>query len=606
MALKSGLLAESTWALDVLSVLLYDDHTVAYFGLAHMPGLLEVLCEHLRRVLIDTFGGPFLEQEILSSGGAGGAAGATELTTPAPGETERDRAECERVLRNAPFHVAEEWAGFTGVASSSLDWQQGHGDTTRHVVTHMDSDDAHQFYRQRFRKRPATTSVDEARASSERVAIVVESEEEEEEEEEEQEGELNTSRSSLLNESGAEVKDLITSIECNEMDKKRLERLKRKMERGDEESESYERNAPPLCLMTDAQGELARRCVCISNILRNLSFIPGNDREMSRHHGLLSLAGQLLLLHHRHPKRRRMPKQHAAPPPPPADTAADTADTATAALVPAPATIDPADDDTCIGGGGNKDEWWWETLEALRENALVIFSNISGHIKMAELSEEICFPVLDGLLHWSVCPSAYAQDPLPGLPPSSVLSPQRLVLEALCKLCVTDTNVDLLLATPPFSRLVQLFACLVRQLDDTNDQVLREFSIVLLSSLVAGDSSAARAVALTHPAISQLLHFVEVAEANASKLASTGQIRMLQEHPEMMGTSMDMLRRAAAALTHLSAIHENRSLFLPHQPRLLALVMSSVLDNQVISSLSTVLFNCTSHESTDYEHADHS
>ena len=49
MALRSGGLMESTWALDALSVLLFDDHTVVYFGLKHLPGLLDVLLEHFTK-----------------------------------------------------------------------------------------------------------------------------------------------------------------------------------------------------------------------------------------------------------------------------------------------------------------------------------------------------------------------------------------------------------------------------------------------------------------------------------------------------------------------------------------------------------------------------
>ena len=58
MSLRSGLLAESCWALDVLNILLFDDTTVAYFGLAHLPGLLDVLLEHFRRSLADMFDAP--------------------------------------------------------------------------------------------------------------------------------------------------------------------------------------------------------------------------------------------------------------------------------------------------------------------------------------------------------------------------------------------------------------------------------------------------------------------------------------------------------------------------------------------------------------------
>lgn len=55
MSLRCGLAAEVTWALDVLNILLFDDQTVVYFGLHHMPGLLEALIEHLRRGLINMF-----------------------------------------------------------------------------------------------------------------------------------------------------------------------------------------------------------------------------------------------------------------------------------------------------------------------------------------------------------------------------------------------------------------------------------------------------------------------------------------------------------------------------------------------------------------------
>lgn len=56
MCLKSGLLAETTWAIDVLNVLLYDDHSISYFSLSYLPGLLDLILEHFRRSLVLTFG----------------------------------------------------------------------------------------------------------------------------------------------------------------------------------------------------------------------------------------------------------------------------------------------------------------------------------------------------------------------------------------------------------------------------------------------------------------------------------------------------------------------------------------------------------------------
>ena len=55
LALKSGLLMESTWALDTLNILLYDDNSVSFFGLGNMPGLLDALIDTWRAALIQVF-----------------------------------------------------------------------------------------------------------------------------------------------------------------------------------------------------------------------------------------------------------------------------------------------------------------------------------------------------------------------------------------------------------------------------------------------------------------------------------------------------------------------------------------------------------------------
>lgn len=47
---------ESTWALDVLNILLYDDNSIPYFGLGNMPGLLEAILEHWRSSLFAMLG----------------------------------------------------------------------------------------------------------------------------------------------------------------------------------------------------------------------------------------------------------------------------------------------------------------------------------------------------------------------------------------------------------------------------------------------------------------------------------------------------------------------------------------------------------------------
>merc|ERR1719341_1608218 len=48
MALKSGLMMETSWALDTLNILLRDDGSMTFCQLDAMPGLLDSLVDHWR------------------------------------------------------------------------------------------------------------------------------------------------------------------------------------------------------------------------------------------------------------------------------------------------------------------------------------------------------------------------------------------------------------------------------------------------------------------------------------------------------------------------------------------------------------------------------
>lgn len=332
----------------------------------------------------------------------------------------------------------------------------------------------------------------------------------------------------------------------------------------DYEDECYARDEASLYLISENQDTLARRCLSISNILRNLTFVPGNETVFANSETFLAILGRILLLHHKHPVRTQTIRNY-----------------------------DREDDndfsDSCSSLQGEK-EWWWDYLIQLRENMMVAVANIAGHMQLANYDEIIARPCLDGLLHWAICPSAHGQDPFPSSGPNSVLSPQRLALEALCKICVTDANVDLVIATPPFSRLENLCSVLTRHLCRNEDQVLREFSVNLLHYLASAESSMARTVALQSPCISYLVAFIEQAEQTALGIANQHGINYLRENPDSMGTSLDMLRRTAGTLLHLARHPDNRPLFLQQEQRLLGLVMSHILDQQVALIISRVLF----------------
>lgn len=325
------------------------------------------------------------------------------------------------------------------------------------------------------------------------------------------------------------------------------------------EDEPHSKDETPLSTLSDWQDSLARRCICVSNIVRSLSFVPGNDLEMSKHPGLLLLLGRLVLLHHRHPERKQ-----------------------------APVTYEKDEEDE--GVSCERDEWWWDCLEVLRENCLVTLANISGQLDLSIYPESICLPLLDGLLHWAVCPSAEALDPFPTLGPHGSLSPQRLVLETLSKLSIQDNNVDLILATPPFSRLEKFYGSLVRLVGERKVAVCREMAVILLANLAQGDSLAARAIAVQKGSVGNLLGFLEDSLAATQYQQSQSSLLQMQGGPQFEPTSVDMMRRAARALHALAKVEENHSEFTLYESRLLDISMSPLMNSLVSQVICDVLF----------------
>merc|ERR1711894_385858 len=123
-------------------------------------------------------------------------------------------------------------------------------------------------------------------------------------------------------------------------------------------------------------------------------------------------------------------------------------------------------------------------------------------------------------------------------------------------------------------------------------------SINLLYYLSAVDSGVARTIATSDLTIGLLLGFIEQAEQNAMVVAQQHGVNALRDNPDSMGTSLDMLRRAASTLGNLSKHPDNVPLFLRQEQRLLALVMSQILDQGVASILSNVLYNIGAHSDT--------
>lgn len=661
MALKSGLLAETCWALDVLNILLFDDSAIGYFGLQHLPGLLDLLLEHFQKSLADIFDCPAPNEDTpwyLAK---------NELDNPAeaPTVSRNNDAKQLTVLMKGENYTAEsrkgkpviykskeedlfapdeqlEWK--TGMESAEVgleSWQFGSDNSyINHVMPCFQGEFINIPFARVLEKVERIVKKEEiVEVKSENVAVESTLSQDSQGVSKKSNG-ISEKKNKRTKATLAEILSRVkgqSSVNCEskingesvvgtneeieskppihaqhngpaedpddtsskngtdsednfksepmeiEKDEKIVEKpvekkpnlkindpagiLKRK-HFSDYEDECYTRDEASLFLVTESQDALARRCICLSNILRNLTFVPGNETEFSKSGTFLALMGKLLLLHHEHPVR-----------------------------APRTRNYDKEEDAEWKSSCSSLQiqEWWWDFLAQLREDALVCCANIGGQVDLGRHSEQVARPVLDGLLHWAVCPSAGAQDPLPAIPPHRALSPRRLALEALCKLCVTDSNVDLVVATPPFPRLERLCSVLAKHLCRSEDQVLREFSVNLLHYLAAADSGMARTIAAQNPTVSLLVAFIEQAEQSALGVANQHGIGALRDNPDSMGTSLDMLRRAAGTLLHLARHPDNKPLFIQQEQRLLSLVMSQILDQKVAAELSKVLFQCSRH-----------
>ena len=625
MCLRSGLLMESTWALDVLNILLYDDNAFPYFGLGNMPGLLEALLEHWRATLIDMFGiTADMEGEDEGSRMAVRDRRMGEYKKRKWWETRRVRAEEESAeeldlgrVRHPPdpadkitvlstsrdltkrarfaeenddtlsFQLEEcddalfvtddyrDWdrvaggaaatdedaVGCLGVELSSDHWRMGGGNTTTHIVPSFAADlGVVPFVR--LLKQIGSDQKDDHLVEEVKVEVKAE-----------EDGEDATDDHEESKEEKEVQEDIVDRIRrLTGIILRDPEEARRRWRQESLEDECYLRDEPSLHLTTETQDSLGKRAVCVSTILRNLTFLPGNEVEFGRSATFLTIAGRLLLLQHWYPPRNPSRQRNYDRGGGEDEGESNSKENPTSSSVEDP-------------------EWWWEHLHTLRENVLVCLANISGALELRALDESVARPLLEGLLEWAVSASSYAQDPFPHVGMHSPVSPQRLAVEALTKLCLHEANVDLLLSTPPYSRIERLTRVLARRLYRYEDQVLREFSINLLFYLAGADSGVARAVAVADQTVGLLLGFIEQAEQNAMVVAQQHGVNALRDNPDSMGTSLDMLRRAASTLHHLSKHPDNIALLVKHEQRLLALVMSQILDQGVAAILSNVLFH---------------
>lgn len=510
MSLKSGLGSDATWALDTLSILLHDDRTVGFFYLKHHHSLLNTLVDHFTKCLYNIFDSPF---DVL----------------PKYVESSPDNNNIEALV----YHM------------SAQDIRLGQSDHLSHIHTYSEIDSkenpqpsSHPMNEPLPDKRIKISCVDETPlaelvkrdALTERILI-----------------HLKTPRRLMAR---SPIQKCFPSSR---------EQGIQSTHNHFEENEVFKKETLPLVYISPQQEALQHRCLTISNIIRSLSFIPGNDIEFSQHPGLLIIIGHILRLHHTHLLKY-------------CGTSSQNSHITEDILPP---TI-------------TQEYWWWDCLEILRENVFVILANISGQLDLSLYAEAVSYPLVDGLLHWLVCPSSVATDPLSDSALVYSLSPQRLVVEALAKMSISEVNVDYILATPPLTRLDLVYSTLLQFVGQKKQPAVRQFALVFLSNLAQGGEGASRMIGQQKMSLPLLLECLE-----SSEQVSRSRVMYNNNPDDPSSLSIAMLRRAAITLHCLARVPLNRLSFLPYCNRILTLSMSHSLDPSLTSIVSDVVFELT-------------
>ena len=592
MALKSGLAAETSWALDILMILSATDATMAC-----LPGVLEALCSHLRWILVSLFPKDnFQELEINAhvqnklKRRREGDEGAEHGTIIKRFYLETDEIEqINKVAKKSEgieelkWYSKKEWDVEDGIESGCFDWMMGRGDTTQHIVPPLTTS-----FPPPFKKLVCENKNNDLEYEID-VDELLDSPKEEPPSDEnivkEEKVDLlpiprvkrkpydrHEKLLKSIKEVNLFVDDSSAPLSCSQLeaiftlslDQQPFKPLYEEyhedenIKHGFLDGEVLGVEEEAFAEVGDEMGGVVKRCLLISSLLRNLSFV--SDKEIVSHCGVVTLLSRLLLFKHRHKQL---------------DVNQNISSTRT----------NQKDVEKSEGLKCEEGSWWWSVAENLREDAMVVLANVAGRMDLTNYPDEVVKPLVDALLHWMVCPFEE--------PKASVsVSFRRLSLEALCKLCVLDNNVDLIFAMPPFARIFSLFTTLVNLFENRQPLVVREMSIGLISRLMPSHPSVSRILALQRSFISSLIDFLESILDGRLSTVDTSHHHHSMHHPFSASTSIDVLNRVASTLRSLSENPENFSQMARHQQRLLMLATHGGTPRSVSATLAHILANC--------------
>jgi len=684
MSLKSGLLAESTWAIDALNILLYDDSTIAYFHLKHFPGLLNILIEHFLKCLKlifneNEFSDLFMNDYLLNQQDDNNDDEIDQINNDNVVYENEAIDEINKKKHNNHNHLNgysnhndhnEESSSSSSSSLSSSKIKQLNNSIDNYKILKINFND--KITRKRFLHYYKSVKYNDSKCCLESFdynnKLLAKYQQKSESNENNQSSNVASNKKHELNNYiltsfnsnddletlnklfyGTKFYEQTQELKNNSSSNEEIKHKNKKIKTTDYNHQEYNNNSKfiklhqefsvsncngiepqnakfyedqPLQsdeeqlfkLNNQKNNELISRCTSISTIFRNLSFVPGNDVELCKNNVFLKILARLLVFKHKHKivinNKNSENGIH--------DEEEKEQDTDEEYL-------EDDDDDhhfdeefKCIKelikknlfyqsskktskkDNQNDFEWWSECVQLLRENTLVTIANISASLNLNNLDEDVIELYSHGLFHWSICKSQDAQDSMSTTSDTSLLSAQRLAIESLSKMTINEINIDLVLTTmsrmqPYVDSLINVLCgeWLIRR----DDEINREFSIVLATSLAKCDQFACRSIAkYSSFLISFIEDFEEIARVNRL-VYSNLQFQQLQNdsniNEENLGTTVDMLRRCSNCLLYLSAYNENIPFIIKHENRLLFLITSPFVDFKVCQTLTEVLYSCS-------------
>ncbi len=344
MSLRGGLLAETTWALDTINIMLADDQTHTYFRLKQMPGLLPAIVDIYVKCLTQLFdefqNSPSnIENQQPSLNDLNGSLHLT-CTTIKKHEHRQQESIIYRVESNSLNKYKRKYNKEQSIIYDQVYDEQGNEkkDPTHaldlqntndlcYLRTHFDPlrlDDS--FYEKLYYGHRIDDTTNNQLSDEHDQEPIKKSQISSRKRIKTSEDDLSINEISTLDNPKRRRHNSDSLTEISDSNKEFLERYKRKFEYDERQtyelypgirsssttklnntkefhsctsSSDQQENASSLFTYHSlAYDQICARCTCVSSILRNLSFILGNDIEFVKCKTLIGLLARLLLLRH--------------------------------------------------------------------------------------------------------------------------------------------------------------------------------------------------------------------------------------------------------------------------------------------------------------------